>query len=149
MRWKTNYWTLLFAIATAFALYLQFSKGGASPSDGASTPVVVKSTELPNEIDSTTAHTEMAAWDSLRAEFIIAINGSQTLQGDAKYVARGFNIPAVDMLDIIATMAPNTSVLGMLGIRDTAITMIFQVLDKSSELRYYDFTQPCPNYCDN
>ena len=146
MNWKTNYWTLLFVLAVCGAIYLQFFSDSNSHTNSGQTG---GPSELPNEIDSTQAAAEMLAWDTLRAEFIVAINNSQDLTGDAKYVAKGFNIPTVDMLDIIETIKSGTNVLGMLAIRDTAITMIFQVIDQHEKMRYYDFTKPCPNYCDN
>jgi hypothetical protein len=102
-----------------------------------------------HEIPASQALPAIGAWQVARSAMIPVLSQNSTTQPDAKYIAKGFKIPMADIQGILASIGDTSKLFAMLAIQDTSVTIIFQMPDKSGVTKYYDFTQPCPNYCPN
>jgi len=143
---------LLFLAFTATLFGGIFACGKPSDSHHATQSALTNKDFVRPFMDPEKARFAISAWNALRTHIVSDLDTTHFI--DTNYVARGFHVPFNDLKAILNNIGDTTQLFAMLAVQDSAgnpakpmLTLIFQAPDKEGNLKYYDFTLPCPKQC--
>lgn len=139
----------LFFIATLFLLVGILACNNDQPANAPNNtngPQDLHSLDHVNgEMDSTKAMAAIKLWDKLRPDIKAALVRGGATQ-DTSRVPIAFYVPIQDILSLASKSANTNQLYAMLAFEADSmkLSLIFRAPDEKGQLRYYDFTEPCP-----
>jgi hypothetical protein len=150
MNAKFNLWTLLFGASAAWNIYTATQSKATVATVEPSTATTTLNASSTCPVDSVPYSKGVSATSLYTTKgFAIGSNTDIAINPDVNQ----FILPKCELAEMLSFTGPKDSIVAQLAIntaraggRDT-IDLYFKVINSQNQVRYYDFTQPCPPMC--
>lgn len=151
MNAKFNLWTLLFGASAAWNVYTATQSNAPTSAKEPAKVTTMFDASLVCPVDSV-SYSKGSSATSLYSQkgFAIGSNTAIAINPDVNQ----FILPKCELLQMLNYTGAKDSIVAQLAInaasnpreRDT-IDLYFKVINPQNQVRYYDFTEPCPPLC--